>query len=110
MKFAAKLRLAMHIEQKNAQALSDATARKISARRIGELADAQSKPTPSEFHILSTALDVPIEWLSERSNMLPLKIVDFCQKHNLLAASYKGELSDDMLLHLAEVLQYKENQ
>lgn len=110
MKFAAKLRWAMLAEGKNAQTLSDASTGQISARRIGELADAQSFPKPFEVLILSKILNVPIEWLSDKSNKPPQAIIKYCKKNNLLTASYKGELSDDMLLHLADLLHHKENQ
>lgn len=110
MKFATKLRLAMSAESCGALALSKNVSYKISAKRISELADAHDEPTPVEISLLSATLKVPLDWFANKSNTPPRKIINSCIERDLLPASFKGELTDDVLSHMMELLQHKEKQ
>ena len=110
MKFAAKLRLAMRTNTVGAIELSQNLLGKISSGRIGDLADSLKSPTVKEKKLLADALNIPFDWLSGKTNKTPIPIAEFCKKLDLLPASYLGEVSDDMIQHIDEILQYKENQ
>ena len=117
MKFATKLRLAMRakaaqLDKKSigAQYLSKETKGKLGAIHISELVDARVDPTIEDIELLSKALNVPMGWLAGKNNTPPIQIISFCKNLGLLPASFKGELTDDMLSHMMELLQHKENQ
>lgn len=120
MKFAEKLRLAMHVraaqlKEKSigAQRLSKETGGKLSAIHISELVDARVLPNKEDIEILSKALNVSETWLSMESNDLPLEILSYCHLNGIDVAAFNG-LADKntpaAVEYLCTLITYKETQ